>query len=262
MSAKTCRRIGCSSSHQVGAEFVRYLRSMEDPGGRGLARLADAVPAITETAFGAAAVTIGLFHPSVSLFAVGSPIAGYAAKRLQAALTDGEAVLKDEAVDEAVIVAALARNDAMLDLFRETVDGAFEARDRAQRRAMARAFAQAAKDDALVEPGIRITRVLAQMDDPEVQALRLACLERPHRPRAGEEQRETRAADEIWPVELGADWSLSQATIVEVMARLVALGLAADLSGTTVDGLLHWRATAFGRTTAEALEREARDLQP
>lgn len=219
------------------------------------------LPALTETTFGVLAVVAGLAWPPAAFAAVGSPLLGEVAQRLQARVADGEAVLQQESVTAEDVASAIAGNEAIADLLRTSVDGVMTARQQTQRRLLARALARGVKDQTRVEPELRLARTVAQLDVPDIQALQVLCVPRPERPAPGDNSDAKRYRDTLWPDELRNEWGQDALVGEEVMAKLVGLGLAYDRSGITYDGLLHWHATAFGREVIRWLETEAEELQ-
>lgn len=226
-----------------------------DGGSKPAGALQPSVPVIAETGFGAIAAVVGLAWPPAAVLAAAAPLVGEAiARRIGAAVSDGEAVLSEEGVTPEIVGEAINRNEAVMDLLRTSADGVLHSRDTVHRRTLARGLARGVKDDAQVEPALRVARALAQLDVPEVVALRILCSHRPERPGPNER---IRYADTLFPDELTAEWGQTEVVIKEVMARLVAVGLAYDLAGATMNGILHWRATDFGREVIGAIQDEA-----
>lgn len=220
------------------------------------------LPSLAETAVGGLAVVAGIAWPPAAFAALGAPVVGAAvARQLQVRVSDGEAVLAQEGVTQTDVATAMERNAAVADLLRTSVDGVLTTRDSAQRRLLARALARGVKDDAEVEPEIRVARTVAQLDVPDLQALRVLCARRPERPHPNEDGNVRRYPDTLWPDELREEWQQSALVAEEVMAKLVGLGLAYDRGGITYGGLLHWNATDFGRAVMARLEEEAQQLE-
>jgi hypothetical protein len=220
--------------------------------------LAQLTAALAGTAFGVAAIAAGVIFPPATVLAAAAPLVQVGAQRLLVRVLDGEEVLEEEHVSAEDVTAAIVRNEAVLDLLRVSVGGVLASRNQAQRRLLARALARGVKDDTQVDPQLRYARTVAQMDVPEVMALRALCQDRENRqtlvPR---DQEPARPANTLFPDELRREVPGLGDSAEEVMAKLVALGLAYDRAGITLDGRLHWSPTEFGRAILEALENEA-----
>jgi hypothetical protein len=213
--------------------------------------------ALAGTAFGVAAIAAGVIFPPATILAAAAPLVQVGAERLLRRLTDGEDVLAEEHVTADDVAEAITRNEAVVDLLHVSVAGVLASRDRAQRRLLARALARGVKDDAQVDPQLRYARTVSQMDVPEVMALRTLCQHRENRVSLKPEDQEgARPEDTLFPDELRLAHPEFGDTAEEVMAKLVALGLAYDRAGITLDGRLHWAPTGFGRSLLSALERE------
>ncbi len=214
-------------------------------------------PALAESSFGMLLAGVAIVFPPAAVVAAASPALGHAVRRLlQDRARDGQAVFDEEGVTTEDVEQAMERNAAVFDLGRQAVEGVLDARDRAHRRALARALANGVLDDAKVEPELRVVRAVSQLDVPDVLALGVLCQPRPERPMPGEPDGR-RYADTVWPDEVRGEWGQEALVIEEVMAKLVGLGLAYDRGGITMDGLLHWHATQYGRLVMARLEDEA-----
>jgi hypothetical protein len=215
------------------------------------------LPALVETSFGVILAAAALVHEPASIVAAASPAVGRAVYGvLQHRASDGRAVFDEEGVTTEDVEEAMARNAAVFDLGRQAVEGVLDARDRAHRRALARALANGVLDDAKVEPELRVVRTLSQLDVPDVLALRVLCQPRPERP-APDDPNGNRHADTVFPDEARAEWGQEALVVEEVMAKLVGLGLAYDRGTITLGGVLHWQVTRYGRLVLTRLETEA-----
>jgi hypothetical protein len=229
--------------HQRGSEAASWL------------------PTVAETSFGMVLAGVSVFFPPASIVAAASPVLGHAVRSLlQERALDGQEVFDDEGVTVEAVEQALESNAAMFDLGRETVEGILDARDRGQRRLLARALAKGVLDDAKVEPELRLVRTVSQLDVPDVLALKVLCEPRAERP-SPEDPNGCRYADTVWPDEVRAEWGQQSLVVEEVMARLVGLGLAFDRGSITMDGLQHWHATIYGRFVFERLAAEGAPRQ-
>lgn len=236
---------------------------MTDDADREGNRLAPWLAPVAETGFGVLAITVGLAFPPAAFAALASPVVGKAAGRwLVSRISDGEEVLQEEHVSPEDVAAAIEDNEAVADLLRTTVNGVLASRDRGQRRLLSRALAHGVKDDAQVEPELRLASVVTQLDVPDVQALLVLCRHRPERigptPKPDEgKPPDKRQANTLWPDELAREWPEGAGVAHQVMAKLVGLGLAYDRAGIVWGGVLHWEATEFGRRVIERLLEEA-----
>src|SRR6266480_1011257 len=77
--------------------------------------------ALAGTAFGVAAIAAGVIFPPATVLAATAPIVQVAAERVLRRVTDGEEVLKEEHVSAEDVAAAVARNEAVLDLLHVSV---------------------------------------------------------------------------------------------------------------------------------------------